>query len=77
MTRRFAFGFVAGVVAAMGLAAGISYANSLEKKVNAGACRVSVGFGRMTGGTECYSNRVMVGIRGNYILCADVEVVCN
>ena len=77
MSLQWLVGCVSGMIVAAGLAVGIAYASASEKKGKDAACRVSVGFGRMTGGTECYSNRVMVGIRGNYILCADLDVQCN
>ncbi len=43
----------------------------------AGRCDVRVGYGRVTGGNDCFYNEVMVGTRSGLILCADVTVTCN
>ena len=40
------------------------------------SCDVQVGWGQLTPGDQCRFDQVMVGVRDNYILCADVEVTC-
>ena len=79
MSRQFIVGFVGGAVATASLAFGIAYASerSAAPKKDASTCRVTVGYGRMTAGDECYMDRVMTGKRGNYILCGDIQVTCN
>ncbi len=40
------------------------------------SCDVRVGPGRLSVGSECRYNQVMVGTRTDYLLCADFEVTC-
>lgn len=48
-----------------------------SKDLERGECTVSVGYGRLSVGSECRMNQVMVGTRSDYLLCADIEVTCN
>ena len=45
-------------------------------KERAGECEVRVGPSRLTFGDQCDFDRVQVGTREDYILCADLEVTC-
>ena len=75
---------VGGAIAAAGL---IGYAygeashapeyDDAELAEMMGQCRVRVGFGRTTLGDSCFGDEVMVGQRGDYILCADIAVTCD
>ena len=40
-------------------------------------CSVDVGFGELTGGTQCFSGQVMVGTENGDLLCANLSVTCN
>jgi hypothetical protein len=39
-------------------------------------CSVRVGFGRISVGSECRNDQVMVGYQSSYLLCADLTVTC-
>lgn len=68
-------GIVIGIAVAGGLFTAVSRAQDDQKDEK--LCRVDVGIPRITGGTECYYNRVMTGYRNDYLYCADLTVTCN
>lgn len=74
---RFMKGFLTGLALTALLTVGISYATQeTSEGVEASKCSVRVGYGSQTSLSQCYSDRVMVGTRGDYILCARLEVTC-
>lgn len=83
--RSFTKGLVMGSVVTVAVLTGYAYgtANGGENQANytnpqdGHRCKVQVGYGRITGGTECRFDKVMVGYRDNYVLCADVTVTCE
>ena len=83
--RSFIKGMVLGAAVAAAALVGYAYGSSTApaegsqteaNQAESGRCDVQVGFGRMTAGSECRFDQVMVGVRSEYILCADVEVQC-
>lgn len=51
----------------------VSFDSDDLERVN---CSVRVGPGRISVGSECRNDQVMVGFRTDYLLCADVTVTC-
>ena len=77
-------GFIKGAIfggaivasALVGHAYGVSE-DSITGEFERGRCEVRVGYGRRTPGDECRFDQVMVGIRNEYLLCADLDVSCD
>ena len=49
----------------------------IEDAIESGQCSAAAGFGRLTGGSRCFSGEVMTGQSGDYIYCADIIVTCS
>lgn len=76
----FARGLVLGGAIASAALVGYAYGEDEGREAGAseraGQCDVRVGFGSASFGDECNFDKVMVGRRDDYILCADLEVTC-
>jgi len=87
--NRFFQGVVLGGALTAAMAVGYAHASNNARSaaeelgepsvpsLEAGNCRVDVGYGRMTYGDRCFRGEVMVGARDGYLLCADIEVSCD
>lgn len=79
--KPFVQGVVFGGALVAAFAVGYAYANQEKMpsnpQIEAGNCSVRVGYGRITTGDRCFMDEVMVGTRGDYLLCADVTVNCQ
>ena len=69
------FGTAVASAALVGFAYGDQASRSAEPEWDQ-RCDVDVGWGRPTYSDQCRWNDVMVGIRDDYILCAEIEVTC-
>ncbi len=89
--KTFIQGLVLGTVVTAAAVGGYAYGTNKSNQTEArpgkvqveaegkalGMCDVRVGYGRITGGDDCFGNEVMVGTRAGYILCSDITVTCN
>ena len=57
----------------VGLALGV-FLQGKAKATN--FCQVTIGYPQMSPGNRCMWNKVQVGTTGDYLLCADIQVVC-
>ncbi len=76
--RGFPQGLVIGIALSVAGLVGYAYGgvSRTGHAVETATCMVRIGPGRLTGGTQCNFNTVMVGTQAGYTLCADLQVTC-
>ena len=91
--KRFSSGLIYGMIFGGSLVAafafGLAQASNTSRSdleevgepsvhsIEAGNCKVAVGYGRMTYGDRCFRGEVMVGARDGYLYCSDIQVTCD